>query len=965
MFRSPEIPILQDKVTTLRNQIEKIKATVRGLIQHGKHHAERIPAYFENKLDDNQRKAVEILSTQSVHRYLGWNADQWAAWQPPMWGDDNSGGQSNQFTPNSIRIGEMVDAKRGQEFAVPAMAPFIGQARTIIIKSGVGQYQQGLSLLQSLLIRSALMLPHQTTYTLLDPAHLGQCFPMRTQLPHVQNSTNDVRRDLDQVIDRIVRLSTSFLEHQAFHEVDLDLRINERYNFVVVADFPNRYDHRAIEALESITSNGPRAGTYVFIHYNTEHELPRDVSMSVFKNACYIDLASPASVDQSGMTLRIDNAPPRELQTDLFKKLADAKPPERKIDWAEEVGLPESQWWRENSDKVFSTPIGALGATGSLNLWMGATEKGIVAHGVLGGATGAGKSNLYHVLITGLAIRYSPEELRFFLIDGKDGVEFQPYRTLPHAEVVSLKSSPQLSRSVLQELTLEQERRNEIFTRVGVADLSEYRRVGQPEGKLPRIVLLVDEYQELFEGDKDGIASAYLEQIARQGRSVGLHMMLGAQGFVGVQGMINRNAIFGNIHLRMAMNMPATDVQALTEFQRQGKGLIMTCDLPGKIVVNHHSGNDGDNANQLGKIAFLDYETRADIIARLAGKANEEIDPKHNPVTIVFDGKAQPNLIENQLVEYLLQHDKWLNQEEMQEVARRPLHDEGFEQPDWFSAEHPKISWIGQDFSVRGQAAVIFRRRVSENAMIIGSANAPRYGMLGAIITSLTLNAPPDNLEFIIFDRSVPGTDWHDTLKRVVEDVLVPAGYKRRLYRENRDAEKMLDEVLEIIAQRHEMNESDLMYEPDVFCIMSELDRVDELRRPPGAYVMSESPLGDKLNRICQTGPSLGVHVVMSFANVRPMSHVVDERHGLNNFRHRIALQMSEEESLTLVRSRRAAMLQNEGPLPVVALYLDTENDRNTRFKPYSIEATVDYYEQIRQIGERLQAWGNDDNEHG
>ncbi len=61
----------------------------------------------------------------------------------------------------------------------------------------------------------------------------------------------------------------------------------------------------------------------------------------------------------------------------------------------------------------------------------------------------------------------------------------------------------------------------------------------------------------------------------------------------------------------------------------------------------------------------------------------------------------------------------------------------------------------------------------------------------------------------------------------------------------------------------------------------------------------------------------------------------------LLNFRHRVALQMSEDESLTLMRSRKAAQLQNEGPQPVAALYLDVENDASLRFKPYSVEATI------------------------
>ena len=81
------------------------------------------------------------------------------------------------------------------------------------------------------------------------------------------------------------------------------------------------------------------------------------------------------------------------------------------------------------------------------------------------------------------------------------------------------------------------------------------------------------------------------------------------------------------------------------------------------------------------------------------------------------------------------------------------------------------------------------------------------------------------------------------------------------------------------------------------------------------------------------------------------------ERRGLLNFRHRVALQMSEDESLTFVRSRKAAQLQSEGPSPVAALYLDVENDQTLRFKPYSIESTIDFNKQLEQIGQTISTW--------
>jgi S-DNA-T family DNA segregation ATPase FtsK/SpoIIIE len=94
------------------------------------------------------------------------------------------------------------------------------------------------------------------------------------------------------------------------------------------------------------------------------------------------------------------------------------------------------------------------------------------------------------------------------------------------------------------------------------------------------------------------------------------------------------------------------------------------------------------------------------------------------------------------------------------------------------------------------------------------------------------------------------------------------------------------------------------------------------------------------------------------------MINVIDERRGLVNFRHRIALQMSEDDSHTLTRGRKASQLQLEGPTPICALYLDVENDASVRFKPYSSDPAVvaqneELINQVRMIGETLAARRN------
>ena len=839
--------------------------------------------------------------------------------------------------------------------------PFIGQNSPLIIHSDAATAEQGAELLQSLVVRIALMLPYRARFTFVDPAGAGLAFPMRRHLPHVRENSGDARRDLEAVRVDIQRVIEGYLDAstKSFELVPTYIRSNERFQFVFAADFPNHYDRLTVEALEQIARTGPAAGVYLFIHYNSEYPLPRDVNIDEFPNCGHLDLNQTTGLGFAGVDLELkpDPAPAPQLQSDLFGALRQARPIEHLLAWDEITGKPELNWWSEDADKRIETPIGAHGSGDPLSLWFGVNSEGQpCAHGMLGAMTGSGKSNLYHVLITGLAVRYSPHQLRFYLIDGKDGVEFQPYRHLPHAEVVSLRSSPELSRSVLAELVDEKERRNALFARNGVNDFSNYRQSERRDGPLPRLLLLVDEYQQLFDGDQDGAASNLLRQLAEQGRSAGIHMFLASQRF-GAAGMLDQTGTFGNMHLRVAMQMTASDVQRLSEFGRQGKALIAACDLPGKIVVNDRSGED--NANVAGKAAFIKAERRAEVLGELNRKA-DQLPEDQLPNRVVFDGSAQPLFIDNPAAAHLLRAAGWPSSQAKEAMARKPAREGGLGIADWFAAEGPSLFWLGQEFSVRGQARAILRRRAAEHMVITGGIQPARYGMLCAAVLSLALTTGPDQGEFMIIDRGIGDTRWSEALKAVSDLALTPAGFKVRYGRDNHDLSAVLTDLLAEIDRRRGLDEAELLRQPTMLVVLSDLDRVDAFRRRIGAYGLSDSERGPDLARLYVEGAQLGIHLLLGFGGVRLLTSVIDERAGLPHFRHRVALQMSEDESFTFVRSRRAAVLQSGGSRPIRALYLDVERDQTTQFKPYSTEAegvegdASSMIEQARAIGEVL-----------
>src|SRR3974390_3848712 len=103
--------------------------------------------------------------------------------------------------------------------------------------------------------------------------------------------------------------------------------------------------------------------------------------------------------------------------------------------------------------------------------------QGTSQHVLIAGKTGSGKSTLLHVLISQLAMYYSPSEVELYLIDFKKGVEFKAYAalSLPHARVIAVESEREFGLSVLQRLDVELKNRGECFRKSGVNDLNSYR----------------------------------------------------------------------------------------------------------------------------------------------------------------------------------------------------------------------------------------------------------------------------------------------------------------------------------------------------------------------------------------------------------------------------------------------------------------------------------------------------------
>ena len=159
------------------------------------------------------------------------------------------------------------------------------------------------------------------------------------------------------------------------------------------------------------------------------------------------------------------------------------------------------------------------------------------------GDVDVGKSSLYHTICLQLMANYSPDEVRLAFGDFKMGAEFNTYAAanLPSVEAVVTDEDPDVMASFLRCYVNEMLRRQQTFARLEqisgtlVRKYETYRavwaRYDRPTEVMPRLVLLIDEFQSLF--DSGTVTAQLLSTLVRKGRTYGIHIVMASQRAVG------------------------------------------------------------------------------------------------------------------------------------------------------------------------------------------------------------------------------------------------------------------------------------------------------------------------------------------------------------------------------------------------------------------------------------------------
>ncbi|MEX0745914.1 MAG: FtsK/SpoIIIE domain-containing protein [Phycisphaeraceae bacterium] len=882
---------------------------------------------------------VEQSRTLEAERFHAWDAAVWKDWQPP-----------HEHTA-LIRFGGMtVDmrqaaadaAKQGshklkapKSFEVPAVLA-LPQRGSLLIETDADARDAALDLLHTVMARLLTTLPPgQVRFTLLDPVGLGQSFAgfmhltdyddklvgsrIWTEQEHIERRLGDLTSHMENVIQKYLRNEFATIDE---YNTQAD-ELAEPYRFVVIADYPGNFSEEAVRRLSSIVTSGARCGVYALVLRDVRHPMSEDgAAVDDLRRNC-VHLAQAENSQDfvwqddvfGHFPLRLDRAPGEQRLTDLLNLVGDKARISSRVEVPFASIAPKpAELWSLDSASELHVPMGRSGATRLQQLRFG---QGVAQHALMAGKTGSGKSTLLHVLVTNLALWYSPDQVEFYLVDFKKGVEFKTYAThrLPHARAVAIESDREFGLSVLQRLDGELTRRGELFRDAAVQNLADFREA-KPKVVMPRTLLIVDEFQELFsEDDKIAQDAALLiDRLVRQGRAFGIHVLLGSQTLAGSSGL-SRSTV-GQMAVRIALQCSEADAQLIFDDHNTAAQLLSR---PGEAIHNDAGGAiEGNNPFQVSWLDDAERDTHLEKIVALTRERGIK-----RPAPIVFEGSSDADITGNAPLTELLEAPTWPTT-----LANGEAH-----------------AWLGDPVTIKPPTSVVFTARSGSNMLIVGQRDESALALLSASLLSLAAQHAPDAARFVVLDGTPTDAQWAGQFDRLA--AALPHEVRVVPFRES---EQAMAELVELVQQRQADGGDEARQA--VYVIVNGLQRYRMLRKSEDDFSFSmsdEGDAGDKPDKqfaeVLREGPALNVHTLAWCDTATALERTL-ERTALREFDCRVLFQMSANDSSNLIDNPVANRLGSNR-----ALAYSEEQGVMEKFRPYALPDDA----WLKQVADRFQ----------
>ena len=851
------------------------------------------------------------------------------------WPQHGSDWKLPEAMPESMGLGDILVAVPGAPAALdvvdstslclemPALLLFPRDAAILVEHDSTGR-DAALSFIRTQILKLLTILPAgRIRLTLIDPVGLGQSFAAMMHLAdfdelliqkRIRTDGSQIRDQLQKVTEHMENIFQTYLRSQfeTIEEYNASAgEVAEPYHFVVVAGFPTAFTDEAARHLSAILTSGPKCGVHAIVAWNPAVAPPPSFDPEELRQNCVrfratSDGVLPAHTTPQGVIFEAWPEPPAEQYVALVRDAGEQSKDARRVEVSfNRIAPARNEIWTKSTADGIDLPIGRAGAARLQFMRLG---RGTSQHVLIAGKTGSGKSTFLHILITNLALHYSPNEIQFYLIDFKKGVEFKTYaaKHLPHARVVAIESDREFGLSVLERLDEVLQQRGELFRDRGIQDVPAFRKA-HPDEAMPRLMLLIDEFQEFFvaEDRVSSRASLLLDRLVRQGRAFGIHVLLGSQTLGGAYSLAR--STMGQIAVRIALQCSESDAHLILSEDNTAARLLTR---PGEAIYNDANGMA--EGNHQFQIAWLDESRREEAMqSMLQQNAATGQVPLSEQRMLVFEGNVPPTAA---LCGPL---NAWLAGGG--DATRGPS--DGFR------------LWLGEPVAIAAPTCLELRRASGQNILIVGQDDLLVDSLLAHSLLSCSRqpatkgNPLPARIRLLHSERET------DALLRFQElnESLADPGFSLHATDE---CEELIRELHQLMEDREAGPETGEV--PDEILAVRSIGQFRSLRKEEDDFGLGgfgepkEQTVAGMFGELIKRGPLTGIHVIVwsdTFNNaVRWLSASL-----LREFENRIAFRMNQTDSASMIDSPVASTLGTGRAL----LYRD-QTGVTEKFRPFA-----------------------------
>lgn len=593
----------------------------------------------------------------------------------------------------------------------------------------------------------------------------------------------------------------------------------ESYRLVVLSLDMGLLDNDTRSKLSMLMRNGPANGVSFLIISTTfisiQTSSGKDIELSVNALAPNISVIETNGDSVINTKTKATAAMPRMSADEIIaecsqfiEKTKTAILPTVKYDELHDM----SRCWTESSIDGLTFSIGMYGIN-KMDITIG-DEINQRHNAIITGAVGQGKSNLISIIIHSLCHNYSPKELNMYLMDFKEGVTFKVFSDigkddyLPHARALGLESDPNFGLAVLSSLYKEYQNRMKVLKQNNLRSIRELR-LKKPDIIMPRIVVIIDEFQLMFDDPQTSQKIAdLLEKSVRLFRAAGIHFILASQTLSDSSNMAlsqKKDSLFSQVPIRIALKNSMDE-------SRQTLGMNNTAAAflrPREAIVNLDYGEITQNRKTV--VAFADEN----ILEPLRKKWWES----------AADSYSAP---------YVFESEKRIRIVNSIKTIREATY-----------SNKNKYAYLGERISIDGEhIAVPMSREFGRNIAIIGTPDSEcnnAYGMIQSIALSLAVQHVNKDARFVFCDFNKENSSYEDLFPKFYT-LMQKSGCNIEMITAEQFNDLLNQPLVESVNNQ------------EIYLFGASMDRWEYERDPYGQ--------GSPLKAFVETAPAKGIHFI-------------------------------------------------------------------------------------------------------